>query len=1293
MTTNASSTTQGVKALDNETFKSGLSSILSKDTQSNFELNDSYPDTKHRPFLEFALSIQPQSVLRAAITSSYRPPEEELVPTLLAQARLPIDTAKSVSALAYRLAHKLRTKKSVGSRTSLVQGLLQEFSLSSQEGVALMCLAEALLRIPDKGTRDTLIRDKISNENWQQHIGHSPSMFVNAASWGLVITGKLVSTKNAGGLSNSLNRIIGKGGEPLIRMGVDMAMRLMGEQFVTGETIGKALSNATKAEDKGFRFSYDMLGEAAITDTDAKNYLAAYEQAIHAIGQASNGRGIYEGPGISIKLSALHPRYNHSQYERVMKELYPRLLSLVEIARGYDIGINIDAEESDRLEISLDLLERLCFESSLKGWNGIGFVIQAYQKRCTHVIDYIIDLARRSHHRMMIRLVKGAYWDSEIKRAQVDGLEGYSVFTRKVYTDLSFLACARKLLLAPDAIYSQFATHNAHTLAAIYFMAGENYYPGQYEFQCLHGMGEPLYEQVVGQKPDGNLNRPCRIYAPVGTHETLLAYLVRRLLENGANTSFVNCIADPTISLDTLIEDPVATVDRMTEKEGSVGISHPRIPLPRTLYGLTRPNSFGIDLSNEHRLATLSTAVSASVDIDWFARPMLAFQPTETVETFILNPADHSDIVGTVMHTATVDVARIVEASISAATLWQSTTSSARSETLERTADLMESQMQTLIGLIVREAGKTFSNAIAEVREAVDFLRFYALQIRQDFTNDTHRPLGPVVCISPWNFPLAIFTGQVAAALAAGNTVLAKPAEQTPLIAAQAIRFFLQAGVPEGAVQLALGDGSIGDALISDERVRGVMFTGSTEVAGILQRKLANRLNAEGQPVPLIAETGGQNVMIVDSSALAEQVVQDVVMSAFDSAGQRCSALRVLCVQEEVADRIIAMIKGATAEYEIGNPDTLAVDIGPVIDAEAQAHIEQYIITMQSRGHRIERLGRIEQNALAKGTFVTPALITINSLNELGSEVFGPVLHVLRYQRNDLDVLVNQINATGYGLTMGLHTRINETIERVVDRAQVGNMYVNRNMVGAVVGVQPFGGEGLSGTGPKAGGPLYLYRLLSKSPEDGVVRTLARIENEQKPSSHLRNNANTKNNSAFGLFKTWASNQGQTHLVELCDHFANLSHNGIIKTLSGPTGEKNTYLLLPRSPVLCLARSKDDLLTQLVAVLVVGATAIWENNTLSQVLFASLPNEVASQIQLVADWRSNDLGFDLVIHHGESDKLQDTSISIAQRTGPIVSIIGLHEGQTQIPLERLFIERVVSVNTAAAGGNASLMTL
>ncbi|MDZ4338070.1 MAG: bifunctional proline dehydrogenase/L-glutamate gamma-semialdehyde dehydrogenase PutA, partial [Pseudomonas sp.] len=808
-------------------------------------------------FLDFAESILPQSVLRAAITGAYRRPETEAVPMLLEQARLPKDMAEASNTLAMGIAEKLRSQKNAGGRQGLVQGLLQEFSLSSQEGVALMCLAEALLRIPDKATRDALIRDKISNGNWSQHLGNSPSMFVNAASWGLLITGKLVATHNEAGLVTSLNRIIGKGGEPLIRKGVDMSMRLMGEQFVTGETIAEALANATNMESKGFRYSYDMLGEAALTDEDAKRYLASYEQAIHAIGKASHGRGIYEGPGISIKLSALHPRYSRAQYERVMDELYPILLGLTKLAKHYDIGLNIDAEEADRLEISLDLLERLCFDPALTGWNGIGFVIQAYQKRCPYVIDYVIDLAKRSRHRLMIRLVKGAYWDSEIKRAQVEGLEGYPVYTRKPYTDISYIACARKLLAVPEAIYPQFATHNAHSLSAIYQLAGQNYYPGQYEFQCLHGMGEPLYEQVVGKVADGKLNRPCRIYAPVGSHETLLAYLVRRLLENGANTSFVNRIADHSISIKELVLDPVQQVEQMATQEGGLGLPHPRIALPRALYGDARLNSEGIDLANEHRLGSLSSALLSSTNNAYKAMPLLGCEAPELGEAQpVRNPADHRDIVGHVHEASEQDVRNAVLCAVSSGQIWQSTLPAERAAVLDRAADQMEAEMQQLMGLLVRESGKTFANAIAEVREAVDFLRYYAAQARNHFSNDSHRPLGPVVCISPWNFPLAIFSGQVAAALAAGNTVLAKPAEQTPLIAAQAVRILLDAGVPSGAVQLLPGRGeTVGAGLIGNERVRGVMFTGSTEVAGIIQRNLAGRLDAQGRTIPLIAET------------------------------------------------------------------------------------------------------------------------------------------------------------------------------------------------------------------------------------------------------------------------------------------------------------------------------------------------------------------------------------------------------------------------------------------------------
>ncbi|SEJ84495.1 L-proline dehydrogenase /delta-1-pyrroline-5-carboxylate dehydrogenase [Pseudomonas linyingensis] len=1235
-------------------------------------------------FLDFAESILPQSVLRSSITAAYRRPETEAVPMLLEQARMPRELAEASQKLALGIAEKLRNQKSASGRQGLVQGLLQEFSLSSQEGVALMCLAEALLRIPDKATRDALIRDKISNGNWSQHLGQSSSMFVNAASWGLLITGKLVSTHNESGLSSSLNRLIGKSGEPVIRKGVDMAMRLMGEQFVTGETIAEALANATPLESKGFRYSYDMLGEAALTDEDAKRYLASYEQAIHAIGKASHGRGIYEGPGISIKLSALHPRYSRAQHERVMDELYPTLLDLTLLARQYDIGINIDAEEADRLEISLDLLERLCFEPKLAGWNGIGFVIQAYQKRCPYVIDYVIDLAKRSRHRLMIRLVKGAYWDSEIKAAQVNGLEGYPVYTRKPYTDLSYIACARKLLAVPESIYPQFATHNAHSLSAIYQLAGQNYYPGQYEFQCLHGMGEPLYEQVVGKVADGKLNRPCRIYAPVGSHETLLAYLVRRLLENGANTSFVNRIADHSISLKDLVEDPVVQVEQMAAHEGTLGLPHPRIPLPRALYGEARVNSSGIDLANEHRLGSLSSALLSSTNNDYKAMPLLGCETPALGEPQALkNPADHRDVVGQVFEASVQDVRNATLCAVSSGQIWQSTLPAERAAVLERAADQMEAEIQQLMGLLVRESGKTFANAIAEVREAVDFLRYYAAQARNHFANDSHRPLGPVVCISPWNFPLAIFSGQVAAALAAGNTVLAKPAEQTPLIAAQAVRILLEAGVPAGAVQLLPGRGeTVGAALIADERIRGVMFTGSTEVAGIIQRNLAGRLDAQGRPLPLIAETGGQNAMIVDSSALTEQVVVDVIASAFDSAGQRCSALRVLCVQEDVADRVLTMLKGAMAEYTLGNPERLSTDIGPVIDDEAKGNIERHIQAMRDKGRKVHQLSRAKGEEIKRGTFVMPTLIELDSFDELKREIFGPVLHLVRFRRDELATLLEQINASGYGLTLGVHTRIDETIAQVVDSAKVGNLYVNRNMVGAVVGVQPFGGEGLSGTGPKAGGPLYMYRLLATRPQDAVSVQLQDGE-VQRPATPK---------PAFEALLEWARQQ-QPELAALAERYAALSASGLTQVLSGPTGERNTYSLLPRERVLCLADDSQDLLTQLAAVLAVGCKVLWPDNAANRKLLAQLPSAVQQGIQLIGDWATSELTFDAIIHHGDSDQLREVCQLAAKRPGAIVGVNGLNRGDSDIPLERLLIEHALSVNTAAAGGNASLMTI
>jgi RHH-type proline utilization regulon transcriptional repressor/proline dehydrogenase/delta 1-pyrroline-5-carboxylate dehydrogenase len=994
-----------------------------------------------QPFASFAAPIRLQGALRRTITAAYRRSEPDCLAPLLDAATLAEPLPRRANETATALVAALRAKhKGTG-----VEGLVQEYALSSQEGVALMCLAEALLRIPDTATRDALIRDKIAGGDWRSDVGDGRSLFVNAATWGLVVTGKLTGTVSDTGLSAALTRLIARAGEPVIRRGVDMAMRMVGEQFVTGETIARALRRARRLEARGYRYSYDMLGEAATTAADAERYYRDYENAITAIGRAASGRGIYAGPGISIKLSALHPRYVRAQAERVVDELLPRVKALALQAKRHDIGLNIDAEEADRLELSLDLLESLATDPDLAVWDGLGFVVQAYGKRCPFVIDWIVDLARRAGRRIMVRLVKGAYWDAEIKRAQVDGLADFPVYTRKIYTDVAYIACARKLLAAKDAVFPQFATHNAQTLATIYHLAGPDFAVGDYEFQCLHGMGEPLYDEVVGAD---KLDRPCRIYAPVGTHETLLAYLVRRLLENGANPSFVNRIANPDVSIAEIVADPVDAVRAMAVP----GQRNPHICLPHDLYA-TRLNSAGLDLSDEGMLATLGDALRAAGP--WRAGMKGTPRP-------ILNPADHGDRVGTVIEASVMQAQAAARAAQAAVPGWAAVPPTERAAVLERAADAMQATMPELLALIVREAGKSLPNAIAELREAIDFLRYYAQQARTTL-GDGHRPLGVVTRISPWNFPLAIFIGQVAAALVAGNAVLAKPAEETPLIAAVGVDLLHRAGVPTEVLQFLPGDGAIGAALVAAPETMAVMFTGSTEVARLIQKELARRLSPDGGPIPLIAETGGQNTMIVDSSALAEQVVADVIVSAFDSAGQRCSALRVLCLQEEIADRTLAMIKGALHELSIGRTDRLATDIGPVITAEAKATIDRHIARMRDDGHRVEQLSLAGDTT--RGTFVPPTIIELGNIAELRHEVFGPVLHVMRFRRDGLARLIDAINATGYGLTFGLHTRLDETIAHVTSRVKAGNLYINRNVIGAVVGVQPFGGRGLSGTG------------------------------------------------------------------------------------------------------------------------------------------------------------------------------------------------------------------------------------
>jgi RHH-type proline utilization regulon transcriptional repressor/proline dehydrogenase/delta 1-pyrroline-5-carboxylate dehydrogenase len=1227
--------------------------------ETPFLATDGDEDDGPAPFLAFAQSVQPQSVLRAQVTAATRRPESECLPLLLQEAALPPAQAAQAQALARRLVAALRGKGTRGP----VEGLIREYALSSQDGIALMCLAEALLRIPDRATRDALIREKIGQGDWQAHLGASNSLFVNAATWGLLITGRLTATSSESGLSAALVRLIARGGEPLIRRGVDVAMRMMGEQFVAGQSISEALANARRLEARGFRYSYDMLGEAAMTAADAARFLAEYEQAIQAVGRAGAGRGPYAGPGVSVKLSALHPRYRRAQRERVMAELLPVLRHLCTLAGELGIGLNIDAEEADRLDISLDLLEAVCLDPALAGWDGLGFVVQAYQKRAPFVIDVLIDLARHSNRRLMVRLVKGAYWDTEIKTAQTEGLEGFPVFTRKVHTDVCYLACARRLLDAPDATFPQFATHNAQTLAALLTMAGPEFHPGRYEFQCLHGMGEPLYEEVVGP---GKLDRPCRIYAPVGSHETLLAYLVRRLLENGSNSSFINRVGDAAVTVDELVTDPVAQARTVSP----LGAAHPLIALPRALFGAGRPNSAGVDLANEQRLASLAAALLAGAATPWRAAPMLGDGVAGGLSREVRNPADHRDLVGHVIEASPVQVEAALGQAEAAAPVWQATPPEERAACLRRAADLMEAALPALLGVIVREAGKTLANAVGEVREAVDFLRYYADQIK-DFDNDGERPLGVVACISPWNFPLAIFTGQVAAALAAGNAVLAKPAEETPLTAAQSIAILRAAGVPHGALQLLPGDGAVGAALVEDARVHGVMFTGSTEVARLIARTLAARLSPEGKPIPLIAETGGQNVLVVDSSALAEQVVADALASAFDSAGQRCSALRVLCLQEEVAERVLAMLKGAIAELAVGNPDRLATDVGPVITSTAREAIMAHIAAMRAHGRPVHA-PRLPP-ACAHGSFVAPTVIEIESLDVLEREVFGPVLHVLRWRRDALDALIEAINATGYALTFGVHTRIDETIARATTRVAAGNCYVNRNLIGAAVGVQPFGGHRLSGTGPKAGGPLYLTRLLASRPVS-VLRGTAPLAARQ--------------------WSDWLAARGQTQAASRCTALAGCSPLGVARELAGPVGERNTWSLEPRGDVLCLPATELGLALQVAAALATGNRALVRLPADLRGALEGLPDGLRG---LVVEDETGATAA-VALHEGDADALRDTAMVLAARDGPLVGVHGasaqgLRDGVEVYPLEWLVQERSISVNTAAAGGNASLMTL
>ena len=1019
---------------------------------------------------------------RAQIQKAYRANETAAVEHLLTKADLSAKARAGIVKRAGRFveAVRKRTKEASG-----LESFLKAYGLSSAEGVALLCLAEALLRIPDAETADRLIHDKIATADWAAHLGGSDSLFVNASTWALMLTGRFVrlGEDEEADVASLLGRLVTWLGEPVVREAIAGAMRILVHQFVLGRTMGEALERSQEAEERGIRHSYDRLGEAALTAKDAMGYFEAYAEAIASVGRVAAGKGPMAGPGISVKLSALHPRYEFAEREGVSKVLGVRLFDLAELARAQGIGLTVDAEEADRLELSLDLFERVHGDDGLRGWEGFGLAVQAYQKRSLPLLDWLIEIANARGRRVPVRLVKGAYWDQEIKRAQVGGFEGYPVFTRKLATDVSYLACARRILAAGGVLYPQFATHNAHTLAAVLELAGDS---KDYEFQRLHGMGELLYDVVKREGYD----IPVRIYAPVGSHEDLLPYLVRRLLENGANTSFVNRTVDAELPVTEVVADPVPRLRALEEKP------HPRIPLPRHLFGEGRENAAGLDLSDPLVLADLAPSMAKAVAEPWEAAPLVAGNRLEGKARAVTDPADRRRRVGSVVEADGRAVDRALHGAAEATGPWDATGAEARAAILERAAGLLEENRAALMALCVREGGKTIPDALAEVREAVDYCRYYGVQARSYFSRLEIFPgptgeantlslhgRGVFACISPWNFPLAIFLGQVTAALAAGNAVLAKPAEQTPLVADFALRLLHRAGVPADVLHLLPGNGEVGAKIIEEPRINGVAFTGSTETAQAINRVLARR---DGPIVPLIAETGGQNAMIVDSSALAEQVVADVVTSAFRSVGQRCSALRVLFLQDAIAPKMIEMLTGAMEELVIGDPALLSTDVGPVIDADAQRSLEDHAKRMRLEGKALCELKLPE--GLEHGTFFAPSAFEIERLDLLPREVFGPILHVLRFSAAEVDGVVDAINGTGYGLTLGIHSRIDTTVRRIANRARVGNVYVNRSMIGAVVGVQPFGGEGLSGTGPKAGGPRYLNRFFRRAracPEHG----------------------------------------------------------------------------------------------------------------------------------------------------------------------------------------------------------------
>jgi RHH-type proline utilization regulon transcriptional repressor/proline dehydrogenase/delta 1-pyrroline-5-carboxylate dehydrogenase len=1121
--------------------------------------------------------------------------EGALVRALIAQADLDAPTRARITAAGADLVTRIRRSVKPG----LMEVFLAEYGLSTEEGIALMCLAEALLRVPDAETMDALIEDKIAPSDWGRHLGRSASSLVNASTWALMLTGKVLEDREPGVVGH-LRAAVKRLGEPVIRTAVARAMKEMGRNFVLGETIDLAMKRATELEAKGYTYSYDMLGEAARTEGDARRYHLAYSKAITAIAAAATTRDIRTNPGISVKLSALHPRYEVAKRARVMEELVPRVRALAGLAKAAGLGFNIDAEEADRLTLSLQVIEATLQDPALKGWDGFGVVVQAYGRRAGAVIDWLHALSTRLDRKIMVRLVKGAYWDAEVKRAQVLGLTSFPVFTRKQATDVSYIAHAKKLLGMTDRIYPQFATHNAHTVAAILDMATDK---TAFEFQRLHGMGERLHDIVLTDQ-----GTRCRIYAPVGAHRDLLAYLVRRLLENGANSSFVNQIVNEEVPPAIVAACP------LTAMEGMSAVN-PAIPAGPALFA-PRPNSRGWDLTDATDLAAIDAARAPHHAAIFDAGPRLAGRPVGGVRHDIRDPAT-SALVGHVTPAATPDV----ETALRLAEPWAAAAPQ-RAEVLMRAADLYEAEFGPIFALLAREAGKTLADAVSELREAVDFLRYYATGA----AGLTHPARGRFVCISPWNFPLAIFTGQIAAALSAGNAVLAKPAEQTPLIATLAVDLLHRAGVPLTALQLLPGDGAtVGAALTSDPRVDGVAFTGSTETALLIRKAMAAHLAPDA---PLIAETGGLNAMLVDSTALPEQAVRDILASAFQSAGQRCSALRCLYVQDDVAHTVSEMLFGAMDDLAPGDPWDPATDTGPVIDADAQADIRAYIDAARAEGRVLKELV-----APAPGTFIPPTVIRVKGIEAMPREIFGPVLHIATFKATEIDAVIDAVNASGYGLTFGLHTRIDDRVQRIVERLRVGNTYVNRNQIGAVVGSQPFGGEGMSGTGPKAGGPEYLHRF--------TVQRVAQTQADDAPMTA----------------------DAAAHLLR----GPHVAPGPVSRDLPGPTGESNRLTTVARGPVLCLGPSAAAAVEQVGALRALGGIGV------------AVPGLDAAALTALP-------GIAGAIWWGDAEQGRAYAQALALRTGPILPLIG---GMPDAAHARL--ERHVCIDTTASGGNAQLL--